>query len=58
MKIDCMKTYDEKIVFVFNKMLKTSRPGMSFHIELKHFQEEQLCVMHTLLAYLDDKGCA
>ena len=53
MKIDCMKTYDEKIIFVFNKMLKTSRPGRSFHTELKHFQEEQLCVMHILLAYLD-----
>ena len=34
-------------------MLKTSRPGRSFHTELKHFQEEQLCIMHTLLAYLD-----
>ena len=36
-----------------NKMLKTSRPGWSFHVELKPFKEEQLCVMHTLLAYLD-----
>ena len=53
MKIDCMKIYEEKIVFVFNKMLKTSRPGRSFQVELKHFQEEQLCVMHTLLAYID-----
>ena len=52
MNIDCMKLYSDKIIFVFDSMLKTSRPGRSFQLELWHFEEEELCVMHTVLFYL------
>ena len=53
MNIDCMKLYSDKIIFVFDSMLKTSRPGRSFQLELCHFEEEELCVMHTVLFYLE-----
>lgn len=45
--------YSDKIIFVFDSMLKTSRPGRSFQLELRHFEEEELCVMHTVLFYLE-----
>lgn len=51
--LDHMKVYDSKIVFAFECLLKTSRPGRSFDLELQHFEEEQLCVMHTVLFYME-----
>ena len=51
--IDLMRVEEDKIIFVFENMLKTSKPGKAFQLELLHFEEEQLCVMHTLLFYLE-----
>lgn len=53
MNIDSMKIYDNCITFVFENLLKTSRPNSSYCLNLYHFVEEELCVMHTLLYYLD-----
>ena len=53
MNIDLMRVEEDKIIFVFENMLKTSKPGKAFQLELLHFEEEQLCVMHTLLFYLE-----
>lgn len=53
MNLNCMKIFDNKLTFVFSNLLKTSKPGKSFQVDLFHFPEEQLCVMHTLLYYID-----
>ena len=52
LNIDNMKTFNDKLIFGFSNLLKTTRPGRSFQVELKHFQEEELCVMHTVLCYI------
>ena len=53
MNIDLMRVEEDKTIFVFENMLKTSKPSKAFQLELLHFEEEQLCVMHTLLFYLE-----
>ena len=53
LNLDCMQVMDSKVVFHFNNLLKTSKQGKSFTLELKHFANEKLCVMHTLLKYVE-----
>ena len=53
LNLDCMQVMDSKVVFHFNNLLKTSKQGKSFTLELKHFENEKLCVMHTLLKYVE-----
>ncbi len=43
----------DKILFNFSDLLKTSRQGKNFKMELLHYKDEKLCAMHTLLHYLD-----
>lgn len=53
MNLDCMKVFDNKLTFVVTDLLKTSKPGKSCQLDLYHFHEEPLCVMHTLLYYIE-----
>jgi hypothetical protein len=48
-----MTCMTDKIVFTFSDLLKTSRQGKKFQLELLHYDDEKLCAMHTLLHYLD-----
>lgn len=53
LNLDCMTVMDKKVVFSFKDLLKTSKQGKSFVLELCHFDNEKLCVMHTLTHYID-----
>lgn len=53
LNLDCMTVLDKKVVFGFKDLLKTSKQGKSFILELCHFDNEKLCVMHTLTHYID-----
>lgn len=53
MNMDSMKISENCITFIFENLLKTTRPSNSYSLNLYHFVEEELCVMHTLLYYLD-----
>lgn len=57
LNLDCMYVMDNKVVFHFKDLLKTSKQGKSFVLELRHFDTESLCVMHTLLKYIDRTKC-
>lgn len=57
LNLDCMTIMDSKIVFYFKNLLKTSKQGKSYILELCHYENENLCVMHTLLHYLDRTKC-
>ena len=39
------------IVFTFPTLLKTSKVGHAFSLEVDHFKDEDLCAMHTLLVF-------
>lgn len=41
-----------RIIFLFSKLLKTSKKGQSYSLCLEHFSDESLCVMHSLLYYI------
>lgn len=49
-----MKVFESRVVFYFPNLLKTSQIGRtnSFNLELQHFNDESLCVFHTLLHYM------
>lgn len=53
LNLDNMNVCGNKVVFTFDKLLKTSRPGKSFQLELLHCSEEDICAMHTLLCYIE-----
>lgn len=53
LNIDCMRIFEDKVSFVFHDLLKTSRPRQTFQLNVFHSDDEKLCVMHTLLHYLD-----
>ena len=53
MNLQCMTVMSSKIVFHFNNLLKTSKQGKSFSLEIYHFDNENLCAMHTLISYID-----
>lgn len=53
MNLDFMRTDMDSVSFVFPCVLKTSRVGHDYCLKLEHFQKEELCVMHTLLYYID-----
>ena len=58
LSLDLMRVMDEKVVFLFKDLLKTSKQGKSFSLELRHYDNENICVMHTLLEYIDrTKSC-
>ena len=40
------------IVFTFPTLLKTSKVGHAFSLQVDHFKDEDLCAMHTLFFYL------
>ena len=54
LNLDFMKVYSDSVIFYFPNLLKTSQIGKenSFCLKLEHFQEESLCVFHTLLYYI------
>ena len=47
--IDSMKTYENRVSFVFHDLLKTSRPNQNFQLNLYPFGDEKICPMHTVL---------
>ena len=49
-----MKLYDDYVTFYFLQLLKTSQLGKNndYSLKLEHFEEERLCVFHTLKYYL------
>ena len=53
MNLDCMTVLNNKIVFQFKTLLKTSKQGKSYMLELLHFDDEKLCAMHTVLHYIN-----
>ena len=53
LNIDSMTICEDRVFFVFNDLLKTSRPSQSYTLNLYHNQDESICVMHTLLYYLE-----
>lgn len=53
LNLDCMNITENKIVFHFKNLLKTSKQGKHFVIELLHYENEKLCAMHTVTHYLD-----
>lgn len=54
MNLDCVLYADSHVTFFFPGLLKTSRSSRSnaYSLILEHFEEEPLCVMHTLLYYI------
>lgn len=54
MNIDNMVREKTAIIFLFKDILKTTRVGhSSFSLKIEHFEDESLCAMHSLLAYLE-----
>lgn len=53
LNLDCMTVLNSKVVFQFKNLLKTTKQGKSFILELYHYENESLCVMHTLMHYID-----
>lgn len=55
LNLDCMSVERTQIVFFFPNLLKTTRSSRSnnFVLHLRHYVDEKLCVMHTLLYYLE-----
>ena len=51
LNLDCMTVMDKKVVFSFKDF--SSKQGKSFVLELCHFDNEKLCMMHTLTHYID-----
>ena len=43
MNLECMKVFDNKLTFVVTDLLKTSRPGKTYQLDLYHFHEEPFC---------------
>lgn len=52
MSLDFMLIQEDCVVFSFPYGLKTSRAGHQFLLKLEHFEDEDLCAMHTLLFYI------
>jgi len=50
--LDFMTIAEKCIMFDFPCLLKNSRRGHQFSLKLEHFDNESLCVMHTLLHYV------
>ena len=58
LSLDLMKVMDKKVVFLFKDLLKTSKYAKSFNLELRHYGDENICVMHTSLEFIDrTKSC-
>ena len=53
MNLDYMNIMESKVIFHFKDLLKTSRLGKSFTLTVNHYDNENLCAMHTLLKYID-----
>ena len=53
LNIDFMRIFENRVSFLFPDLLKTSRPYRRFQLNLFHREDETLCVMHTLLYYLE-----
>ena len=53
LNLDYMTVLNNKVVFNFKNLLKTSKQGKSYVLELYHYGNESLCAMHTLLHYID-----
>lgn len=54
LSLDCMSVSSSKIQFMFKNLLKTSQPGKSsYTLSLPHYEDEKVCVMHTLLFYVE-----
>lgn len=53
MSLDGLKVFEKKLTFSFKELIKTSKPGKSYQLDLHHYVEEELCVMHTLLYYME-----
>ena len=51
--LDNMLVESDSVLFTFpNTLLKSSRVGHCFSLKVEHFQEENVCAMHTLLYYI------
>ncbi|MEW8548627.1 MAG: hypothetical protein AB2693_34430 [Candidatus Thiodiazotropha sp.] len=48
-----MLVKENQVIFSFPELLKTSRIGHSYSLNLDHYRDEKLCPMHTLLYYID-----
>ena len=53
LNLDYMTVLNNKVVFYFKNLLKTSKQGKSYVLELYHYGNESLCAMHTLLHYIN-----
>lgn len=53
LNLDDMTVLDDKLIFSVKELLKTSKAGKCFNIEITHFSEEALCAMHTVLYYVE-----
>ena len=43
---------NDKVMFSFTELLKTSRPGRSFSLTLERYRLKELCVLSTLKEYI------
>lgn len=57
MDLNYMVKDNNKLIFTFPELLKTTRDGHSFLLQLEHFENESLCAMHTLLFYIRKTRC-
>ena len=53
LNINNMFVEQQAVVFYFSNFLKTTRDGHKFSLTIEHFNDEDLCAMHTLLKYLE-----
>ena len=53
LNLDCMTVFNSKVLFQLKNLLKTSKQGKNYVLELLHYEDEKLCVIHTLLHYTD-----
>lgn len=52
LNLEYMKTSNNKVYFVFPNHLKTTNKHNNYQLVLEHFHDEKLCVMHTVLFYV------
>jgi len=52
MNLRNMLREQQAVVFTFPNLLKTTRVGGAYTLQIEHFEDESLCAMHTLLYYL------
>jgi len=52
MDLSCMRKEGKSVVCMFPHMLKTTRLGKPYIMKIEHFQDEELCILHSMLFYI------